>query len=60
MSPEVDPVNNQVRVWAELENPDLRLKPGMSGTMVIMAEDETGPKDESGEKATADTSDLTE
>lgn len=42
VSPEVDPVNNQVRVWAEVENPDMRLKPGMFGTMVIMPQEKPG------------------
>lgn len=35
VSPEIDPVNSQVRVWAEVENPDLLLSPGMSAEMVI-------------------------
>ena len=35
ISPEVDPVNNQVRVWAEVDNPDLTLRPGLSAEMVI-------------------------
>ena len=35
VSPEVDPVNGQVRVWAEVENPDLRLRPGLQAEMVI-------------------------
>ena len=38
VSPEVDPVNGQVCVWAEVENSAMLLKPGMRGTMVI------GPK----------------
>jgi macrolide-specific efflux system membrane fusion protein len=35
VSPEVDPVSGQVRVWAELENVDLRLRPGQQGTLVV-------------------------
>ncbi len=35
VSPEVDPVNGQVRVWAEVDNREMVLKPGMRGTMVI-------------------------
>ncbi len=35
VSPEIDPVNNQVRVFANIENPDLTLRPGLRGTMVI-------------------------
>lgn len=37
VSPEVNPVNGQVRFWAEIENPDLRLRPGMSGGVEISA-----------------------
>jgi macrolide-specific efflux system membrane fusion protein len=35
VSPEIDPVNGQVRVWAEIENDDLNLRPGQSGTLLI-------------------------
>lgn len=35
VDPEIDPVNNQVRIWAEVENRQLRLRPGMRATMVI-------------------------
>lgn len=35
VSPEIDPVNGQVRIWAEIENTDLRLQPGLHGSMVI-------------------------
>jgi RND family efflux transporter MFP subunit len=35
VSPEIDPVNGQVRVWAEIDNSDLRLQPGLHGSMVI-------------------------
>ena len=35
VSPEIDPVNNQVRVWAEFDNPDLLLRPGMRVSMTI-------------------------
>lgn len=35
ISPEADPVNNQVLVWAEIENPDLVLQPGLRGSMTI-------------------------
>jgi len=37
VSPEIDPVNGQVRFWAEIENADLRLQPGLHGSMVIDA-----------------------
>lgn len=35
ISPEIDPVNGQVRVWAEVENPDHLLSPGLPAEMVI-------------------------
>ncbi|WP_339730923.1 HlyD family efflux transporter periplasmic adaptor subunit [uncultured Gimesia sp.] len=35
ISPEVNPVNNQTRVWAEIENPELKLKPGMRASLII-------------------------
>ncbi len=35
VSPEVDPVNRQVRVAADVENEDLRLIPGLRGAMTI-------------------------
>jgi macrolide-specific efflux system membrane fusion protein len=36
--PELDPVNGQVRVWAEVDNADLNLRPGLHGSMVIAGE----------------------
>jgi multidrug efflux pump subunit AcrA (membrane-fusion protein) len=35
VSPEIDPVNGQVRVWAEVENPKFVLRPGMKAEMTI-------------------------
>jgi multidrug efflux pump subunit AcrA (membrane-fusion protein) len=35
VSPEVDPVTRQVRVWAEIENADGRLRPGQQGRLEI-------------------------
>ena len=35
VSPEIDPVNSQVRIWAEIENPQLELRPGLRATMTI-------------------------
>jgi RND family efflux transporter MFP subunit len=35
VSPEVDPVNGQVRVWAEVDNRESRLRPGLHGTLKI-------------------------
>jgi len=33
--PEVNPQTAQVRIWAEFDNPDLVLRPGMQGSMTI-------------------------
>jgi len=35
VSPEIDPVNGQVAVWAEVENKDLLLRPGLRATMTV-------------------------
>ena len=35
VDPEVDPVNGQVRVWVDLENEGLQLRPGLRATMTI-------------------------
>ena len=35
VSPEIDPVNGQVRILAEVDNPDGRLRPGLRMRMVI-------------------------
>lgn len=35
VSPEVDPLNGQVRIWAEIDNKDGRLRPGLAGSLVI-------------------------
>ncbi len=39
-SPEISPLDNRVSVWAEIENPQRRLRPGMRGPMTI---DLSGP-----------------
>jgi macrolide-specific efflux system membrane fusion protein len=39
--PEIDPVNGQVRIWAEIENTDMILRPGQTGTLVIGARKST-------------------
>jgi macrolide-specific efflux system membrane fusion protein len=36
ISPEVNPVNGQFRVWAEIENRDQLLRPGLQGSMTIL------------------------
>lgn len=35
VSPEIDPLNAQVRIWAEVENAELKLRPGMQATLVV-------------------------
>ena len=55
ISSEIDPVNAQVRVWAEVENPDLLLRPGLPAEMVIdttrrTATNTTSPPKPSGER----------
>jgi macrolide-specific efflux system membrane fusion protein len=35
VSPEIDPVTRQVRVWAEIDNADGRLRPGQQGRLLI-------------------------
>lgn len=38
VSPEADPVNQEVPIWAEFGNPELLLKPGLRGRMIIHTE----------------------
>ncbi|HEV2969123.1 MAG TPA: efflux RND transporter periplasmic adaptor subunit [Pirellulales bacterium] len=40
VSPEVNPVNGQFRVWAEIENRDQLLRPGLQGSMTILPRDQ--------------------
>ncbi len=35
VSPEVNPVNGQVRIWAEIENRDLLLRPGLQARLAV-------------------------
>ena len=35
VSPEINPVDGRVRVWAEIENRDMKLRPGMRGSLRI-------------------------
>lgn len=35
VSPEVDPVNAQIRIYAEIDNPNLSLRPGQRGKLTI-------------------------
>jgi multidrug efflux pump subunit AcrA (membrane-fusion protein) len=36
VSPEIDPLNDQVRVWIDIENDDLKLWPGMIASVKVM------------------------
>jgi len=35
VDPEIDPVNAQVRVWVDVENRELRLRPGMKARVIL-------------------------
>jgi macrolide-specific efflux system membrane fusion protein len=35
VSPEVDPITGQVRVWAEIDNREARLRPGQPARMSV-------------------------
>lgn len=35
LSPEIDPVNAQIRIWAEVENGGLKLRPGMRARIIV-------------------------
>ncbi len=37
VSTEINPVNGQIRFWAEFDNPNLALRPGMRGSLTIHA-----------------------
>lgn len=52
VSPEINPVNGQVRVWAEVENRDQLLRPGLKPVLVIQPAEKKEPvaKKESAEK----------
>lgn len=39
--PEINPLNGQVRIWAEVDNRDLRLRPGMQGTLTVAPANES-------------------
>lgn len=48
VSPEMDPVSRQVRIWAEVDNTAHRLRPGAQGRMVV------APPSADSERAAAD------
>jgi multidrug efflux pump subunit AcrA (membrane-fusion protein) len=35
VSPEIDPVTKQVRIWAEIDNHNHRVRPGQQGTLSV-------------------------
>lgn len=37
VSPEVNPISGQVRVWAEFDNPEMHLRPGLQGSLAIQS-----------------------
>lgn len=44
VSPEIDPVNSQVRILADIDNPMLELRPGLKGSLLINSGAETPTK----------------
>ncbi|MGE0608770.1 MAG: efflux RND transporter periplasmic adaptor subunit [Pirellulales bacterium] len=50
VSPEIDPVNGQVRIWAEVENRGQLLRPGQVGSLDIHGEDTQPVADPPGEE----------
>lgn len=44
VSPEIDPVNRQTRIWAEIDNRELLLQPGLRAQMTIEATPPATPK----------------
>jgi multidrug efflux pump subunit AcrA (membrane-fusion protein) len=44
VDPEIDPVNRQVRIWVEVDNPRLQLQPGMRAEMSIDVDAAARPK----------------
>ena len=43
LNPEADPVNGQIRVWAEIENRDRMLRPGQRGRLKVFSKKPTQP-----------------
>ncbi len=39
--PDANPVNSQVRVWAEIDNSDFKLRPGLRGDVIISEKTQT-------------------
>lgn len=38
VSPEIDPINSQVRIWIEIDNSELLLRPGMTASVKVQAQ----------------------
>jgi len=52
LSPEIDPVNAQIRVWAEIENRGLLLRPGMRARLIVeVPREDEGPEEKHGQTA---------
>ncbi len=47
-NPMVQPINGQVRIWAEVENPEFLLRPGVLGTLTIQTNAAVGMTIEEG------------
>lgn len=43
LNPEADPVNGQIRIWAEIENRDRLLRPGQRGRIKVMPKPQVRP-----------------
>ena len=43
VSPEVEPVTSRVRIWAEVDNPQLLLRPGVKASMTIQLATDAAP-----------------
>ncbi len=43
--PELNPLNRQIRIWAEINNDELLLRPGLSGSMTIQLPEENAEGD---------------
>lgn len=50
VSPEIDPVNQQVRLWAEFDNAELRVQPGLVAEMEVVPAAAAGSAAPAGER----------
>jgi multidrug efflux pump subunit AcrA (membrane-fusion protein) len=37
VNPEIDPINSQVRIWIEIENNELKIRPGMAASVKVQS-----------------------